>query len=88
MSALSSSNATNAESSSAGTSSISVRGLGSVAGKVIVNLGKITLKGIEKILINRKLYAISRLMFEASSPEIYQDVLEQARCESDRLLVT
>ncbi|KAK7442757.1 hypothetical protein VKT23_016004 [Stygiomarasmius scandens] len=79
---LSSNNATGTESlfsNSAGTSSINVRGPGSLAGKVILNLGRITLRGVEKIIINRKLYVIGQSRFEARSPEIYKDVLELSR---------
>ncbi|KAK7442726.1 hypothetical protein VKT23_015973 [Stygiomarasmius scandens] len=79
---LSSNNATGTESlfsSSAGTSSVSVRGPGSLAGKVILNLGKITLQGVEKIIINRKLYAIGQSTFEARSLEMHKDVLELSR---------
>ncbi|KAK7442754.1 hypothetical protein VKT23_016001 [Stygiomarasmius scandens] len=76
---LSSSTATGTESlfsSSVGSSSISVRGPGSLAGKFISNLGKITLKGVEAVAIYGTLYTIG---LEASSSEMYSDVLELSR---------
>jgi len=66
--------------------SMSVRGPGSLAGKVILNLGKITLKGIERMVIYRKLYAISsQSRNETRSPEMYNVILELSRCELSSL---
>ncbi|KAK7442725.1 hypothetical protein VKT23_015972 [Stygiomarasmius scandens] len=60
--------------------SMSIRGPGSLAGKVILNLGRITLKGVERMIIYRKLYAISsQSRNETRSPEMYNDILELSR---------
>ncbi|KAK7442730.1 hypothetical protein VKT23_015977 [Stygiomarasmius scandens] len=69
-------------SGSAGTSSMSMslRGSGSLAGKVILNLGRITLMGVEKVVMYRKLHAISsQSRNETRSLEMYNDILELSR---------
>ncbi|KAF5353687.1 hypothetical protein D9758_008663 [Tetrapyrgos nigripes] len=66
-------------SGSAGSSSISFRGPGSLAGRAILNLGRLTLKGVERVIISRKLSGIGSLSRGSGSAETYSDILELSR---------
>ncbi|KAE9394794.1 hypothetical protein BT96DRAFT_1022346 [Gymnopus androsaceus JB14] len=67
------------------TSTSTFAGPGSLAGKAIHNFGKLTLKGIEQIIISRRLSSIATHFPHRNSnsfagfPEMYSDLLELSR---------
>lgn len=72
-------------SNSTTTSSSTFIGPGSLAGKAIQNIGKLTLKGVEQIFISRRLSSIEThfphqdVTHIAGLPEMYTDLLELSR---------
>lgn len=67
------------------TSRSTFTGIGSLAGKAIQNFGKLTLKGVEQILISRRISSIATHFPHQDSthiaglPEMYFDLLELSR---------